>query len=150
LPTITGFYNYTYKFLTTDFDMTPPNMIGLNMSVPIFSSGLRKAKLDQAKIQYETTQNNKALLEDQLLISEKQYRFNLSTALEQYESQKKNVEVSKRVYDNIALKYEQGMVSSLDLTTANNNYLQAENSYISALIQLLQAQLALDKLLNKI
>ncbi len=150
LPTITGFYNYTYKFLTTNFDMTPPNMVGLNMSVPIFSSGLRKAKLDQAKIQYETTQNNKALLEDQLLISEKQCRFNLSTALEQYESQKKNVEVSKRVYDNIALKYEQGMVSSLDLTTANNNYLQAENSCIIALIQLLQAQLELNKLLNKI
>jgi len=150
LPTITGFYNYTYKFLTTDFDMTPPNMIGLNMRVPIFSSGLRKAKLDQAKIQYETTQNNKALLEDQLLISEKQCRFNLSTALEQYESQKKNVEVSKRVYDNIALKYEQGMVSSLDLTTANNNYLQAENNYIRALMQLMQAQLELDKLLNKI
>jgi outer membrane protein len=150
LPTITGFYNYTYKFLTTDFDMTPPNMIGLNMRVPIFSSGLRKAKLDQAKIQYETTQNNKALLEDQLLISEKQCRFNLSTALEQYESQKKNVEVSKRVYDNIALKYEQGMVSSLDLTTANNNYLQAENNYIGAMMQLMQAQLELDKLLNKI
>ncbi|MBN2347612.1 MAG: TolC family protein [Bacteroidales bacterium] len=150
LPTISGFYNYTYKFLTTNFDMTPPNMVGLNLSLPIFSSGMRKAKLDQARIQYETTLNNKSLLEDQLLMAEKQYRFNLSTALEQYESQEKNVEVAKRVYHNIFLKYQQGMVSSLDLTTANNNYLQAENNYINALMQVLQAQLELDRLLNKI
>ena len=90
------------------------------------------------------------MLTDQLLIQEKQFRFNLRTGIEQYESQKQNVEVSKRVYDNINLKYQQGLVSSLDLTTANNNYLQAESSYINALLGLLNAQLELDKLLNNL
>ena len=149
LPTLTGFYNYTGKILRPDFDMTPPNLIGLQMNIPVFSSGMRKAKLDQAKINYETTLNNKGLLTDQLMIQEKQSRFNLNTAIEQYESQKNNVEVSKRVYNNINLKFQQGLVSSLDLTTANNNYLQAETNYISSLIQLLNAQLVLDKLLNR-
>ena len=119
------------------------------MNIPVFSSGMRKAKLDQAKINYETTLNNKGLLTDQLMIQEKQNRFNLNTAIEQYESQKNNVEVSKRVYDNINLKFQQGLVSSLDLTTANSNYLQAETNYISSLMQLLNAQLVLDKLLNR-
>jgi outer membrane protein TolC len=148
LPTISGFYNHTEKILKPDFDMTPPNMVGLQMNVPIFSSGSRRAKVHQAKINYETTLNNKSLLTDQLLIQEKQLRYNLRTGLEQYESQKKNVEVSKRVYNNINLKYQQGLVSSLDLTTANNNYLQAESGYIGALMELLNAQLALAKLLN--
>jgi len=150
LPTISGFYNRTQKILRPDFDMTPPNLIGLQMNVPIFSSGSRKSKVDQARINYETTLNNKALLTDQLLIQEKQYRYNLRSGMELYESQKKNVEVSKRVYDNINLKYQQGLVSSLDLTTANNNYLQAESGYINALVQLLNAQLELDKLLNNL
>jgi outer membrane protein len=150
LPTLTGFYSYTEKVLRPDFDMTPPNLIGLQMSIPIFSSGMRKAKLDQAKIEYKTTLNNKGLLIDQLMILEKQYRFNLNTTIEQYESQKNNVEVSKRVFNNINLKYQQGLVSSLDLTTANNNYLQAETNYISSLMQLLNAQLTLDKLLNRL
>jgi outer membrane protein TolC len=150
LPTVSGYYSRTEKILKPDFDMTPPNLVGLQMSIPIFSSGSRKSKLDQAKINYETTLNNKALLTDQLLIQEKQFRFNLRTGMEQYESQKENVEVSRRVYDNINLKYQQGLVSSLDLTTANNNYLQAESSYINALLQLLNAQLELDKLLNNL
>jgi outer membrane protein TolC len=92
--------------------------------------------------------NNKALLTDQLFIQEKQLRYNLTTAIEQYESQKENVAVSKRVFDNLNLKYEQGLVSSLDLTTANSNYLQSETNYITATMQLLNADLALNKLLN--
>jgi len=148
IPSITGFYSNTQKILRPDFDMTPPNMIGLQMSVPIFASGMRKAKWDQSRINYETTLNNKALLTDQLLIQEKQLRYNLSTAIEQYDSQKENVEVSKRVYDNLNMKYQQGLVSSLDLTTANSNYLQSETNYITATMQLLQADLALNKLLN--
>ncbi len=150
LPTISGFYNRTQKILRPDFDMTPPNMIGLQMNLPIFSSGSRKAKLDQARINYQTVQNEMALLTDQLLIQEKQYRYNLRSGLELYVSQKENVAVSQRVYNSINLKYEQGLVSSLDLTTANNNYLQAESSYINALIQLLNAQLELDKLLSNL
>jgi outer membrane protein len=150
LPTISGFYNRTQKILKPDFDMTPPNLVGLQMNLPIFSSGSRKSRLDQARINYETVRNEMALLTDQLLIQEKQYRFNLRSGLEQYKSQKENVEVSLRVYNSINLKYQQGLVSSLDLTTANNNYLQAESSYVNALIQLLNAQLELDKLLNNL
>jgi outer membrane protein TolC len=148
LPSITGFYSRTQKILKPDFDMTPPNMIGLQMNVPIFASGARKASWDKAKINYQTTLNNKALLTDQLLIQEKQLRYNLATAMEQFASQKENVAVSKRVYDNLNMKYQQGLVSSLDLTTANSNYLQSETNYISATMQLLQADLELNKLLN--
>ena len=118
------------------------------MNIPIFSSGSRKAKVEQAKINYETTLNNKSLLTDQILMQEKQYRFNLRSGMEQYQSQKENVEVSKRVYNSINLKYRQGLVSSLDLTTANNNYLQAQSAYISSMVQLLNAALDLHKLLN--
>ena len=148
VPTINGFYSNTQKILRPDFDMTPPNILGLQMNVPIFASGMRKAKWDQARINYEVTLNDKDLLTDQLLIQEKQLRFNLNTAVEQYESQKENVIVSKRVFDNLNLKYEQGLVSSLDLTTANSNYLQSETNYITATMQLLNADLALNKLLN--
>ena len=48
------------------------------------------------------------------------------------------------------MKYQQGIVSSLDLTTANSNYLQAENNYISALIQLLNAHTEMDKFLSNL
>lgn len=150
LPTIMGFYNYTEKLLKPEFDITPNHVIGFNVSIPIFSSGARQSRVRQARINLEITENQKEILSEQLRIQEKQLRYNLNNALEQYQSQKANVEVAKRVFDNIRKKYELGMISSLDLTTANNNYLQSENSYISAKLQLLEAQVEMDKMLNNI
>ena len=150
LPTVTGFYRYTEKILRPELDFSPKNVVGLNVNVPIFSSGMRYAQLSQARIQYETAHNNMALLSDQLLLQEKQYRFNFRNAYDQYENRMKNVAVAYRVYQNYQLKYEQGVASSLDLATSNSNYLQAESEYISSIIGLFDAHLALQKLLNSL
>lgn len=148
LPTLAGFYNYTEKLLKAEFDLQPNHVIGVNLDIPIFSSGVRKARVDQARINHEVALNQQELVAEQLLIQEKQLRYNLNTAIEQYESEKANLELARRVNQNINNKYGQGLVSSLDLITANGNYLQAEGSYINAMMQLLEANLALNKLLN--
>jgi len=150
LPTISGFYNYTEKILKPAFDMSPKHMVGLQMNIPVFSSGERRAKVRQAKIDLETMKNNKALMEEQLDIQYKQLQFNLRSAIESYEVQKKNVEVSREVYQNLRRKYEQGMISSLELTTADNNYLQAESEHLTSMLEVLQAQNALNTLTGKI
>jgi len=58
--------------------------------------------------------------------------------------------VARRMYNNMHNKYNQGMVSSLDLTQANSNFLQAESNYVSATLNLLQAKLQQDKLYNRL
>jgi outer membrane protein len=148
LPYINSFYNYQEKILKPNFDMQPKNMIGFTMNVPIFSSGMRRARVAQARINLEKAENTKSLVEEQLLLQEKQFRFNLRNSLERYESQKKNVEVARRVLNSFTLKFQQGIVTSLDLTVANDNYLQAENNLITATMELLRADLDLEILLN--
>ncbi|MBS4060225.1 MAG: TolC family protein [Bacteroidetes bacterium] len=150
LPTLAAFYRYTYKLLKPDFDMTPTNMVGLQMNIPIFSSGVRNAQTKQALIDLKTTQNNKSLLADQLKTQEKQLRFNFNNALETFNNQKTNVEVSRRVYSSLKLKYEQGLISGLDLIGADNNYLRAESDYITAMMQVLNSRLYLEKLYGNI
>ena len=147
-PTIAGFYNYNAKILTSGFDMNPNHLVGLNMSVPIFSSGMRKARVDQAKIDYNMAQTNKSILEDQLTLQEKQFKYNLASSLENFYTQQENREVAQRVYDSYRRKFEQGMATSLDLTQANNNYLDAETNFINAIMQVMNAKLQLDKLMN--
>jgi len=149
-PTITGFYNYNAKILTTDFDMNPNHMVGLSMGVPIFSSGMRKARVDQAKIDYNMAQVNRDIMEDQLLLQEKQYKYNLQSSLDNYFTQQENVEVAQRVYDSYRRKFEQGMANSLDLTQANGNYLDAENNYLTSIMEVMNAKLQLDKLMNNL
>jgi outer membrane protein TolC len=146
LPTVSAFYRYTYKILKPNFDMSPKNVIGLQINIPIFSSGVRMAQVKQAKIDYYTVQNNKDLIEEQLKIQEKQLIFNFNNAIEAYHNQLRNIEVSRRVYESLKLKYAQGMISGLDLTNADNNYLRAENDYISSIMEVLSSSLQLRKL----
>lgn len=150
IPTLAGFYNFTQKILKPDFDITPNHVVGLHLQIPIFSSGVTRSKVRQAKTRYQIVENQIDLLTQQLEIQEKQLRFNLSNSLEQYSSQSKNLEVSKRVYKNVNDKFEQGMVSSIDLVTANNSYLQAQNGYITSLLQLTEAHMELEKLYNSL
>ena len=148
LPTIALFYNYTYKIKASTFDMTPQNVVGMQASIPVFASGQRNSKIQQAKIRRETAQNSRDLVSDQLLMQEKQLRFNLKNAMETLVLQQETFEVSQRVLESITRKYNQGMASSLEVITANTNLLQAQSNYISAIMNVISAKTDLEKLLN--
>ncbi len=153
LPTLAGFYNYGTSGMgdkVSDLSWFPNSMTGLSLSIPIFASGQRYSKIRKAQIELDKARTTKGLVMEQLLIQEKQLRYNLANANEQYKSQKNNIDVAKRVYTSMENKYRQGMASSLELTQANSLYLEAENNYVAALMNLLQTKIALDKLLNNI
>ncbi len=128
--------------------MSPKHVLGVTLNVPILSGGLRKSKLSQAKIDFDVNENTMDLLTDQLALQEKQLNYNYKNLLEQYFSQKENVDLSKEVLDQMNLKFQQGIVSSLELTSANNDYLTAESNLTGTILQLLNAELALRKLNN--
>jgi outer membrane protein len=151
LPMLSGIYATSKSGMgnkLSDMNWYPSSYLGMQLSIPIFASGQRYSSIQKAKIDLAKARNTKEMVSDQLQLQEKQLRFNLQNANMQYLNQKGNIEVSKRVYSSMENKYKQGMASSLELTQANQLYLQAENNYISSLMNLLQTKLALDKLLN--
>jgi outer membrane protein TolC len=150
LPTLAAFYSYTEKLKKPEFDMTPKNAVGFTLSIPILSGGQRWAQLNQAKLDYRTSENTKELVSQQLLIQERQLRFNYSNLYEQYLNQKANLEIVKEVLEKMNLKYQQGVVSSLEFTSSNNDYMTAESNYIGVMLQLLNAELSLRKINNNL
>lgn len=151
LPTLSGFYNFGTNGMgdkINEQEWFENSMVGLSLTVPIFASGQRYSQIKKAQFNLNKAVNTREMVTEQLLLQEKQLRYNLVSANQQYLSQKENVEVSRRVYTSTENKFRQGMASSLDLTQANSLYLQAENNYITALMNLMQTKLALDKLLN--
>lgn len=150
-PSVSAYHQFSKKEYFSDeptFDMTPPNVIGVSLSVPIFSSGNRYKALNEAKIEYEKQLNVMADTKESLAIQHRQLQYNLSTAFDGYDTQKKNIEVSQRVFNNISLKYQQGMASSLDVTNSGTNLISAQSNYVQSLMELISAQIALEELLN--
>lgn len=150
-PSFSIAYQYSARkyFGDEGFNMTPPNMLMMTLSIPIFSSGVKYNALRSAKLAYKQQQNTLADTEMSLKIQHRQLKYNLTSALERFETQKENVEVTQRVFDNIGRKYEYGMSSSLDVTNSGTNLIAAQSSYVQALLEFVNAQIELEKLLNR-
>ena len=152
VPTLSAYYQYsgrTYFGKKEGFNMTPPNLVGLTLNIPIWSSGKTWSDVKQAKITYNEFQNTIENTRDALLVQERQLRYNVTSNYETYEAQKLNLEVTERVFTNVSNKFEHGMASSLELTTASSDIITAQSNYISAVLNLVNAQIEFEQLLNR-
>lgn len=152
LPTLSAYYQYsakTYFGKEEGMNMTPPNMVGVSVSWPILTSGTRYASIKSARIALKENQNSRKQAEDGLRVQYNQLRYDLVNALETYDIQHRNLEVTQRVFANVSEKYKYGRASSLEVTTSSNDIIAAQSNYIQAVMNVISAQTALENLLNK-
>lgn len=149
-PTVAVAYNYANQqyYGEGGMRMTPPNLIQVSVKMPLWSSGKRAAGVVEKKIAYEEAKNTLSETTDQLAIQYRQLCFNLTNAYETYLNEKENIEVSKRVFNSATEKFKYGASSNLELTNASNDLINAQSSYVQAMLSLVNAQVELDKFLN--
>ena len=151
-PTLSAYYQYSYKtYFGKDegMKMTPPNVIGASVKLPIWKSGTRAASIKKAKIALQQMENTKRQAEDGLQVQYKQLCYDLVTALETYNIQKKNLDVTMRVMKNTSEKFKYGHASNLDITTASTDIITAQSNYIQAVMSVLSAQVSLENLMGE-
>lgn len=65
-------------------------------------------------------------MELQLGIQEKQLRYNLTSAYENFEIQSNNIDVMQRVFKSNSEKFKYGTISSMQLTTSSTELISAQ------------------------
>lgn len=152
VPTLSAFYQYTApnKYFSGEAAMEQSmGVVGLQLSIPLWSSGKRAAAITEKKLARQAAENSLADARDGLLVQHKQLRYNLSSAYEDFDTQKLNIDVSQRVFESTSNKFEYGHASSLELTNASMTLLTAQSDYVQSILNLVNAQIELKKLLNK-
>lgn len=150
-PTVALAYQYSKKDYFGEkegFNMTPPNAVSLNISMPLWSSGKRAAGVVEKKIALEEARNTFAETANNLGIQNEQLRYNLQNGYETYMNEKDNMEVTQRVFESTTNKFNQGAASNLDLVNASNDLITAQSTYVQAVLTLVNAQVELEKFLN--
>jgi multidrug efflux system outer membrane protein len=155
LPTVSAFYDYNLAYennrlndlLSTSY---PSQLVGISLSIPIFTGFSRINSVRRAKLQRE-----------QLDFTEKNLRSQIyseyTTSLASYKSNffdlgllQKNVTMARRTYFVVELQYKQGIVAYLNVITAQSNLISSEISYINALFQTLSSKIDLEKAMGNI
>jgi outer membrane protein TolC len=147
LPEISGFYQHEEVFNKNAITFNPPNLIGINASIPIFTSGSRIVKIDEAKISYEKALITKQQSSDVLKMSFEEAKSSYQNAIDKYNTTKENLKLSEKIYKKSIIKKQEGTISSTDLTQTQNQYLQSQTNYYSAIIDLAASKAKLEKLL---
>ena len=150
-PTVALAYQYNQKDYfgkKEGLNMTPPNAVSLNISMPLWSSGKRAAGVVEKKIALEEARNTLEETANNLGIQNEQLRYNLQNGYETYMNEKDNMDVTQRVFESTTNKFNQGAASNLDLVNASNDLISAQSNYVQAVLTLVNAQVELEKFLN--
>ena len=150
-PTVSLAYNYSKQKYYGDggMRMTPPNLVQVSVKMPLWSSGKRAAGVVEKKIALEEAKNNLNETGDQLAIQYRQLRYNLTNAYETYMNERENIAVTRRVFRSATEKFRYGTSSNLELTNASNDMISVQSTYVQAMLELVNAQMELQKFLNK-
>lgn len=148
LPTISAFYTHQELMNKPEFNFIPPDILGVSVVIPVFSSGMKLSKISKARLELEKARYTKEQVARSLELGVNQARSDFLNAYEKFLNVKEAKELSKKIFDKTSVKFKEGMASSFELTQAQNQYLLSESNYYNAVFELLNAKNKLDTALN--
>jgi outer membrane protein TolC len=148
LPTISAFYRHEEQTNQPAFNFAVKDVVGASLTLPIFTTGMRNARVSQAKYDLEKSHLAKSNTEQGLVMEFETARSNYQTAYSNFNTNRESMILSKKVYDKTVVKYKEGVSSSFELTQNQNQFLTAESSYYNSVLSLLNAKAKLDRILS--
>ncbi|MBP3354078.1 MAG: TolC family protein [Bacteroidales bacterium] len=108
------------------------NVIGLNLSLPIYDKRQSKSAKQKAELQYTSTQLEMANIEKELYQTIETMWLDADNAQQQYVVASSKLNSSKTSFDMTNEQFSLGMKNIVELLTEKNNYLSAQQEVIQA------------------
>ena len=155
LPRLSAFLNGNYTGNSESFTFTQQGqkwfgaaLLGINLQIPVFSSLRRSALSQKAKIAMLQAENDLTETQERILIEVKAAENDYKLAVENYFTNKENLELATRIEKKNQLKYFEGVTSSFELREAQLQLYSAQNNYIKSIQEVIQKKLSLQTILN--
>ena len=157
LPTLNAFINGGYlgnnnsfDFLNTSQKWFGLSLIGVTMSIPVFSSGMRIAATKRAKINLEQSRDNlietEQIIKLEILKAKSAYKF----AIEEYNNNQKNLRLAERIEKKNQIKFFEGISSSFDLRQAQAQLYKSQQELLQSMLEVINKKADLETALNQI
>ncbi len=152
LPSLVAYGSYQRNAQRTKFDFFdseqkwfPIGLIGATLNVPIFSGGQKYYRIQQAKLNLVKTNNTMTYAKSAIDMETSAAAIMYKNAYASLQTQTKNKELAKSIFETTKKKYDAGVGSSLEIITAETALKEAETNYLSAVYDLIIAKTDLDK-----
>jgi outer membrane protein TolC len=154
-PSVSAFATYQQQlqrnnlFDNDETGFTGAAIAGITLNIPIFDgfdkqAKIQRAKIDQRRYQIEIDAFRRAVTLE-ILNARAQY----TNAKQRLANQEKNVALAQRILTRTKTKYKEGVGSSIEITTAEQELYRTQANYLNALYDVVVAKTDLDKALGK-
>jgi outer membrane protein TolC len=124
--------------------------ISLNVSVPIFKGFYTRSKIDEAKLNLQKTENQIENLKLTIDNEVEKAKVNFRIAIEAMDYQKQNMKLAEEVYEQTKKKYEAGLGSNTEITTAQTDLKSAQVNYVTAMYDAIISRIDYLKAIGKL
>jgi len=157
LPSLGAFFQHKYdayrnefNFFDNDAEWFEQTFVGVRLSVPIFSSGARWSRTQQAQLEIEKREFEINEYKRVLQMQEAQFTNDLKSAKDKLQLQQENVRLATSIYKNSITRSEIGKENSLMVTQKYTQVIAAQAQYVGAMVDVFNARLNIDKLYNNL
>ncbi len=142
-------FGETFNFFNTNQRWFNYSNIGVNLSVPIFSSFGRLAKTQQAKIEVDKAKTILEETEQKLKLAYDNAKSDYEFSIEQYNSTKESLRLAERIEKKQEIKFKEGLSSSFNLAEAQRQLYTEQQNYLKTMVEVINKKAGLVKITGK-
>ncbi|MCA0131034.1 TolC family protein [Winogradskyella alexanderae] len=155
LPRLSAFLNGGYlgfsdqfTFFDSDQRWAGFSAFGFNLDIPIFSSGMRSAATQRARINLEKAKDDLTETEQLLNLQIQTAKSNYKFASEDYFNKKRNLELAERIAQKNETKFFEGIGSSFELRQAQTQLYDAQQQILQTMLDVINTKAELETITN--
>lgn len=153
-PSLSMQFNYQWNSMSNDYRIghykwDPYSVVGVNLTIPIFSGGKRYSNVKQAQISIDQLRDQRLDTERNLRLAVKQYTDQMNTCIKQYSAASAGVTEAEKSYVITMKRYETGEGTLLEINDAQLSLTQAQLNLNQSIFNYLTAKSSLEKTLGK-
>jgi outer membrane protein TolC len=155
LPTLTASIDYNQSLQTNTLfgkgnKWFPTGIAGLNLAIPIYDAGDKKAKIERASIDREELLLQRNDVERLIQMEIQTSKISVENAKRSLKQRQASQALAEKIYNTTLIKYKEGVGSSLEINQAEIDMLSAQRNYIDTLFDYLMARTDLERALGKL
>jgi outer membrane protein TolC len=155
LPSLNAFANYgtaansdTFSFFEGEQIWYQSSILGLSLKVPVFSSGMRRARTQRAKIAVDKAETELTEAIQNITLELNTAKSNYQFAIDKYQNAKQNMALAERIENKNQIKFSEGLASSFDLRQAQTQLYTFQQEYFRSMLDVINAKSNLETVLN--
>jgi len=154
-PTLSAFFTHQYQIQRNNlFDKDeagffPISIVGASLNIPLFDGFDKDAKIKMAEIDRKKINLQIKQFELASTLELENARIAYKNAKERLENQSKNMDLAERILNTTKVKYKEGIGSSMEITTAEQELYRTQANYMNAIYDVAIAKADLERVLGK-